>query len=99
MAHTGIRLKLEVPAGVILDGDSDWLHMMAVYSEGIPEPDMAAICDGKPPEPKWHKIGDFHAGSIESPPVLTVWVQPVMLPDEYPDDEDSGDDRPAEDPV
>lgn len=80
--HTGIRLKIDTPAGTILEGDSDWLHMMAVFTEGAPVPDFL---DTAPPEPVWHEIAQLFAPG--GAPAFSIWIQPVMLPDEYPDDE------------
>lgn len=81
MSHTGIRLRLNVPgAGVILEGDSDWLHLNALMAEGPPEISMAQLAqDYAAPEPRWHQAGVV-MGHVE------IWVQPVMLPDSYPDD-------------
>jgi hypothetical protein len=81
LAHTGIRLRIVIAgAGPVLEGDSDWLHMMAVYascSTGDLDPLDAALA--RPAfEAEWHQV---MGGPVE------VWVQPVILPDAYPDDE------------
>jgi hypothetical protein len=81
--HTGIRLRIDTPAGVILEGDSDWLHL---FANGIVVPDFA---DSAPQaEALWHQVaGVASSGPDGQATVLaTIWVQPVMLPDEYPDD-------------
>jgi hypothetical protein len=80
--HTGIRLRLVIGGQPILDGDSDWLHMAAIFAG---EPDTAespAVMASTPGERPWHQMAVIMGGPIE------VWVQAVNLPDEYPDDTD-----------
>lgn len=35
MTHPGIRIRVSTPAGVVLEGDSDFLHYAARWSHGI----------------------------------------------------------------
>lgn len=81
MSHTGIRLRVRIPAGVILEGDSDWLHLTAKLANASKVPDTAeALLATSPlPEP-WHQF----LGTTDG---LEIWVQPCILADEYPDDE------------
>jgi hypothetical protein len=78
LAHTGIRLRVTGTGGlVLLEGDSDWLYMaaqMAMYDAG----ELLPLAAG---ETKWHQIGHIVGGEIQ------LWIQPVMLPDSYPDDD------------
>jgi hypothetical protein len=88
VSHTGIRLRIVMPgAGPLLEGDSDWLHMMAIYASGPPDLTMEDAISGRQPEQPWHQVGVILGGPIE------IWVQPVMLPDSYPDDEEPGSDE------
>lgn len=80
MSHTGIRLKIELPAGPILLADSDWLHLNAIFTAGLPEPTMEDIIAGRSPEHPWHTI------LVQSETGLSISVQAVMLSDSYPDD-------------
>ncbi len=36
MSHPGIRLRVSMPAGVVLEGDSDFLYYAASWAYGIP---------------------------------------------------------------
>lgn len=90
--HTGVRLKIEIPgAGPILLADSDWMHMAAqARMLDCREIDVDQLLAGAPTE-AWHQIAFLTGGP------LVVSVQPVMLPDSYPDDEDQADDDQADD--
>jgi hypothetical protein len=88
MSHTGIRLRITAAGQTILEGDSDWLHMNAIMaSAGEIFADLMAGQDPAPIEYGWVEVGQIIGGPIQ------IWVQPVNLPDEYPDDEDQADDE------
>lgn len=83
MSHTGIRLRVVLAGlGPVLEGDSDWLHMAAVFAGGLEVPDVGQVLAGQLPAYQWHQV---MGGPVE------IWVQPVMLPDDYPDDEEEYD--------
>jgi hypothetical protein len=70
--HPGIRLKVETPAGVVLEGDSDFLHFAARWSHGIAEGEWQEVLQ--------HMVdGQF---------LIKLYIQPVMLEDapDVPDD-------------
>lgn len=88
MTHTGIRLKITVPGGTILDADSDWLHMNALMhgAQHFPE-SMAELMSSEPPaEFDWVEVAQLVGGPIQ------IWIQPANLADEHPDDEGDGED-------
>lgn len=86
MTHTGIRLKITVPGGTILDADSDWLHMNALMHAGGEI--FAGLMAGQDPAPiehPWVEVAQLVGGPIQ------IWIQPVNLADEHPDDEDQAE--------
>lgn len=70
--HPGIRLRVETPAGVVLEGDSDWLHYAARYTHEIAEGE-------------WHEVLQHQA---DGQTLIKLMIQPVMIEDapEVPDD-------------
>lgn len=83
MSHTGIRLKITAGSAVLLEGDSDWLHMNAIMSGALHMPDTMAelMTDQDPPKYDWVEVAQLIGGPIQ------IWIQPCDLADEYPDDE------------
>lgn len=79
--HTGIRLRVSCPAGMLMEADSDWLHML--LQAGSPVPDFA---DSGPPEPIWVPVLQLAPPADGLPAPLEIWIQAIMLPDDYPDD-------------
>lgn len=85
MSHTGIRLRITLNGQPVLDGDSDFLHMCAVLANGLPEmtvADVTAAAD--------HKMHQWFGHQCQGG-FLEIGIQPVNLPDEYPDDEDQAE--------
>lgn len=73
MSHTGIRLRISIPAGPILDADSDQLYFISRMSE-----------DGF----GWHEIIPGREMPFIGAGDLKVEIMPVMLTDYVPDDDD-----------
>lgn len=73
MSHPGIRLRIKTPAGVVLEGDSDWLHFQARWVHDISLG-------------QWHAIA-AHCDPAGTP-LFLVELMPVMLeePPDVPDD-------------
>jgi hypothetical protein len=68
--HTGIRLRVDCPAGVLLEGDSDWLHLVA-RMHNLDSGQQADLFSEQQP---WHEVMHTDFG-------LRVWIQPVHLAD------------------
>ena len=96
MSHTGIRLKISVPGavpgGIILEADSDWLHLNAIMAGAQHYPTMAELMSNETvPSYDWVQVGTV-IGTME------IWIQPVSLPDDYPDDQAEEDDQAEAEP-
>lgn len=71
MSHPGIRLRVTTPAGVVLEGDSDFLHYAAAWAHGIAEGE-------------WQKVIEHGQDGV---PLLVIELMPVTLEDTIvPDD-------------
>lgn len=71
MGHPGIRLRVSMPAGVVLEGDSDFLYYAASWTYGVPDNE-------------WHKVIEHQQDGVA---LLTIELMPVMLEDaDVPDD-------------
>jgi hypothetical protein len=81
MSHLGIRLRISVPAGVLLDADSDYLHYISRYS-GYGE--------------DWYDIIGGRDMSLTIAPDLKVEIKAVTLAEYVPDDDES-EDKPESD--
>lgn len=77
MTHIGIRLRITCPAGDLVDLDSDHLHLAARLA-GLDTEGWRELFPGD-------GMGYL---SVNGPRDLVITVQPVELPDDYPDDED-----------
>jgi hypothetical protein len=76
--HTGIRVRIDSPAGVLLEGDSDFLHMVA-RMHNLDSGQQADLFSADQP---WHEVLQTNFG-------LRFWIQPVQLPDFFAEDEAS----------
>lgn len=84
--HTGVGLRIDINGQTVLEGDSDWLHMAAVFAMGAPVQASPAVMDAGPREYPWHEIAELLCppGAMSR---VQIYVKPVHLPDSYPDDE------------
>jgi hypothetical protein len=84
--HTGIQLRISVPAGPILDADSDRLHWIAkLGGTGAPVGCTPACLPGCQ-EHGWYEIIPGCEMPFIGAGVVRVEMRPVDLPDYVPED-------------
>jgi hypothetical protein len=80
--HIGIRLRISIPAGPILDADSDRLHYIAMYGNREPcRPDCLPGCDRH----GWYELIPGREMPFTGAGDLKVEMRPVILPDVVPE--------------
>jgi hypothetical protein len=82
--HPGIQVRISIPAGPILEGDSDHLHWLAKYRGVDPCPPS---CLPSCREHGWSEIIPGQEMPLRSTEGLRIEIRPVDLPDYVPDDE------------
>jgi hypothetical protein len=83
MSYTGIRLRLSIPAGPILDADSDHLYYIARFSGTAPG--------------EWYEIIPGREMPFVGAGDLKVEIMAVTLTGALSDADDSGDGDESED--
>ena len=87
MSHTGIRLRLSIREGVLLEVDSDFAHHMALLRQRGPDcgPDCSPLCSLGCDEHGWvDLLKGIKQGAVK------IEIKPVTLADPEVDDDECG---------